>query len=91
MSTKWCRKMNKDKQIRFIDTQHNTLFYIPNNSYVDVVNIHTGEKRSYLCEYIDDDLIKFGNHVLDIWQLAVIMEKLHNRLIPRTSTDTNKE
>ena len=60
------------KRIRFIDSNYNNLFTLPDGRtlYLRYAN---GEKKEYTCEYLGECHLKLGHDVLHICQLAEIM------------------
>ena len=66
--------MKKEKEIRFIDSRYNTLFKIPNGSYITIVGAD-GRKSTYKCRYIDEYHLYVGNYGYHICEFAERMER----------------
>ena len=66
--------MEKGKEIRFIDSHYNTLFKIPNGSYITIVGAD-GRKSTYKCRYIDGYHLYVGNYGYHICEFAERMER----------------
>ena len=66
--------MEKGKEIRFIDSRYNTLFKIPNGSYITIVGAD-GRKSTYKCRYIDEYHLYVRNYCYHICEFAERMEK----------------
>ena len=66
--------MEKEKEIRFIDSRYNTLFKIPNGSYITIVGAD-GRKSTYKCRYIDEYHLYVGNYGYHICEFAERMER----------------
>ena len=66
--------MEKEKEIRFIDSRYNTLFKIPNGSYITIVGAD-GRKSTYKCRYIDGYHLYVGNYGYHICEFAERMER----------------
>ena len=66
---------DKEKQvIRFIDSEYNGLFSVPNGDNI-VVTRFDGSKATLPCTYIDDYHAKIGNNVYHICEFAEAMER----------------
>ena len=66
--------MEEDKKIRFIDSQYQTLFYIPDGANI-ALTYSDGETAVRPCKFIDDYHTQVGNNVYHICQFAEIMER----------------
>ena len=76
-----------DKHIRFIDSNYNHLFNLPDGDtlYLTYAN---GEKRESICKYIDEYHLEVGNSgVFHICQLAEIFEKNGTKYAPIPTPD----
>lgn len=62
------------KKIRFIDSDYNTLFFVPDGGNV-VLTCSDGEKLIRPCKYLDDYHVKIGSNVLHICEFAEKMER----------------
>lgn len=74
--------MNKDKHIRFIDSQHTTLFYLPNGQHV-VFRYPDGTRQSVPCVYIDSQHVQVGYAIYHVHELAERMEWAGIRYAPK--------
>jgi len=68
------KRANECKLIRFIDSQYNDLFYLPDGELLEVT-YSDGEKKQHKCQYIDETHVKVGRESLHICQLAETMER----------------
>lgn len=66
--------MSDDKMIRFIDSNYNALFYVPDGGNV-VLTYSDGEKAVRPCKYIDEYHTQVGHNVFHICQFAEVMER----------------
>lgn len=64
----------ESKDIRFIDSQYNELFRIPDGGKIEIT-FENGEKSIKECKYIDDYHTKVGNYLFHICEFAEIMER----------------
>lgn len=64
----------KDKRIRFIDSNYNTLFTIADGESI-IVKSYNGHEDIRKCEYIDDYHTLIGSSVFHICQYAEICER----------------
>ena len=62
------------RNIRFIDSSHHDLFYLPDGSNIVVTSLE-GKERTVPCHYIDAFHTEFGTSVLHIAQFAERMEQ----------------
>ncbi len=69
------------KGIRFIDTQYNDLFRIPDGGRVAVTD-STGQVHTRGCRYIDDHHMEMGNNLYHIHEFALRMEQNGNTVAP---------
>ncbi len=75
---------NAERGIRFIDSNYNTLFTIPDGGKVRVT-YYDGDVREVMCRYIDDYHLEFGGgscNLLHICEFAEKMEKNGNKYEP---------
>lgn len=64
----------KTKVIRFIDSQYNTLFYVPDGGNV-VLTYSDGEKLMRPCKFLDEYHVQIGSNVYHICEFAERMER----------------
>lgn len=72
---------NDAKTIRFIDSQYNTLFWIPDGEKITLTR-SDGEKRTLPCAYIDEVHTKIGSNVFHICEFAERMEQIGTSYAP---------
>lgn len=72
---------NDAKTIRFIDSEYNTLFRIPDGEKI-VLTRSDGEKRALPCQYLDEVHTKIGGSVYHICEFAERMEKIGTGYAP---------
>jgi len=65
--------MRDSKNIRFIDSGYNTLFYVPDGGNV-VLTRSNGEKLIRSCKFLDEYHVQVGNYVYHICEFAERME-----------------
>jgi hypothetical protein len=63
-----------EKTIRFIDTQYNTLFTIPDGGSI-VVTRPSGEQYVGVCKYLDDTHLSVNGSCFHICEFAEIQER----------------
>ncbi|NLB82152.1 MAG: hypothetical protein GX800_11225 [Clostridiaceae bacterium] len=80
----------KDKTIRFIDSQYNDLFTIPDGGNIELTFLG-GEKVIRKCTYIDDYHTKVGHNVFHICEFAEKMERQGAKYIPVFSEKEQNE
>ena len=73
---KWLNEHMKhaEKGIRFIDTNYNLKFIIPDGGKI-TVNFSTGDTSEYRCRYIDDYHAEVGEHLYHICEFAELLER----------------
>lgn len=64
----------EQKTIRFIDSQYNTLFTIPDGENI-VLTYSNGEKHTRPCQCLDETHTKIGSNVFHICEFAERMER----------------
>lgn len=75
------RHMAAAKQgIRFIDPAYNEQFRLEDGDWVRIVR--GGEKRDYMCRYIDPNHLEVGRNPLHICEFAELMQRAGNKGIP---------
>lgn len=62
------------KMIRFIDSDYNTLFYVPDGGNV-VLTYSDGEKLTRPCKFLDECHTQIGSNVYHICEFAERMER----------------
>lgn len=72
---------NDAKTIRFIDSEYNTLFQIPDGEKI-VLTRSDGKKRTLPCAYIDEVHTKIGGNVYHICEFAERMEQIGTGYAP---------
>lgn len=72
---------NDTKTIRFIDSEYNTLFWIPDGANI-VLTHSDGEKRTLPCQYIDEAHTKIGSNHFHICEFAERMEQIGTSYVP---------
>ena len=65
---------NDAKTIRFIDSEYNTLFHIPDGENI-ILTREDGGKRTLPCQYIDEAHTRIGSSVFHICEFAERMER----------------
>lgn len=73
-----------EKTIRFIDSQYNTLFTIPDGGNIELT-FSGGERVTRKCTYIDDYHTKVGHYVFHIGEFAEKMEQNGTKYVPALS------
>ena len=68
--------MSEKKYVRFIDSEYNTLFYVPDGWSLRTKSLYDGFASVRPCKYIDEMHFQLGNTVYHICEFAEIME--HN-------------
>ena len=77
-----CRHMTKAKLgIRFIDSQYNELFRIPDGEKI-VVCGSLGTKKTHVCRFIDEYHTEIGNTIFHICEFAELLEQNGNSVVP---------
>lgn len=71
----------EQKEIRFIDSNYNELFRIPNGGSI-TINYPDGHRENRTCEYIDDYHTKIGSSIFHICQFAEIMDQNNQTYTP---------
>jgi len=77
---------NKEKMIRFIDSEYNTLFFIPDGGNI-VINRYDDEKVTAVCTFLDEYHTQIGKEagrgeIYHICQWAEICERNGNTYAP---------
>ncbi|MHB8963139.1 MAG: hypothetical protein ACYC5K_08295 [Saccharofermentanales bacterium] len=70
-----------DKKVRFIDSQYNELFTVPDGSNI-VISYEDGEKFIRPCKYIDDYHTQIGHNIYHICEFAERMERVKATYAP---------
>ena len=78
----------KDHSIRFINSDYDTLFRIPDGGIVEVQ--FPDRKFSARCEYLDDYHTKIGDTVFHICEFAELVEKQQGTVRPEPETTLDK-
>lgn len=73
-------KANQD--IRFIDSGYKNLFRLPDGEQITVTNAD-GEKRDFVCRYIDETHLEVGDNLFHICEFAERMEKSGSSYAPK--------
>lgn len=73
--------INEPKQIRFIDPHYNERFTIPDGDQI-LIRYANGEKKAFVCRYIDDYHVLVGNNSYHICQFAEVMERIGAVALP---------
>lgn len=66
--------MSDTKNIRFIDSDYNTLFYVPDGGNV-VLTCSDGGKLTRPCKFLDEHHVQIGSNVYHICEFAERMER----------------
>ena len=74
----------KEKTIRFIDSQYNTLFTIPHGGNIELT-FSDGKTVVRKCEYVDDYHTKVGHRIFHICEFAERMEQNKAKYVPARS------
>lgn len=69
------------KYIRFINSNYDTLFFVPDGGKIQV-NVFDGSKLQFDCKYIDPYHVEISNNIYHICQFAEFMEKNGNTYEP---------
>jgi len=70
-----------DKKVRFIDSQYNELFTVPDGSNI-VISYEDGEKFIRPCKYFDDYHTQIGHNIYHICEFAERMERVKATYTP---------
>ena len=62
------------KDIRFIDIHYNTIFKIPDGSYIEITE-RNGEKVIKACQFIDEYHTRVGYNIFHICEFAELMKR----------------
>jgi len=76
----------ENKEIRFIDSQYNTLFTIPDGGNI-VITYPDGEQRVRSCVFLDECHTRVGNHVYHICEFAERMQQAGATYEPETEPE----
>ena len=68
---------NAEKGIRFIDSNYNTLFRIPDGGKIRVT-YKDGEKREFVCRYIDEYHLEVGFGSCNLFHICEFAERQEN-------------
>jgi len=71
----------KDKMIRFLDSDHKTLFYLPDGENI-VVTRSDGEKLTRQCKFLDSCHTEVGSELYHITQFADLMKRYGSTYAP---------
>ena len=71
------------KFIRFIDSDYNDLFFLPDGANIRLTYAN-GEERILSCKYMDEYHLKVGSEVFHICQFAELMERNGTQYQPQT-------
>lgn len=69
------------KKIRFIDSEYNTLFYLPDGGNI-VITSSDSEKLTRACKFLDEYHTQIGSNVYHICEFAEKMERNGNSYAP---------
>ena len=69
------------KLIRFIDSDYNDLFFLPDGANIRLTYAN-GEERILSCKYMDEYHLKAGSEVFHICQFAELMDGAKRNSIP---------
>lgn len=75
--------------IRFIDSQYNTLFHIPDGGDI-VITLSYGERLQCPCQFLDECHTKVGANVYHICEFAEKMEAAGNRYEPFSAKEAER-
>ena len=70
--------------IRFIDSNYNTLFFLPSGSDIQIIRAN-GDKTTATCFYVDAYHVKVNHNIFHICEFAERMETLGNIYCPITT------
>ena len=73
--------MSDKKMIRFIDSNYNDLFLIPDGANI-VLTLPSGERKTRSCKFLDSTHVQIGNEVLHIHQFAEGIERSGTKCVP---------
>lgn len=73
--------MNEPKEIRFIYPDYQEKFRIPDGEQI-LITYSTGEKKAFVCKYIDDYHLLVGHNAFHICEFAERMQQLGARVHP---------
>ena len=79
---------DKDQNIRFITTDYDTLFRIPDGGIVEV--IFPDRQFTAKCEYLDDYHTKIGDTVFHICEFAELLKKQGGFVRPEPETNKGR-
>lgn len=65
---------SNQKMIRFIDSDYNTLFFLPDGGNIELT-YSDGEKLTRPCKYLDDYHVQIGSNVFHICEFAEKAER----------------
>lgn len=73
--------MEEKKYIRFVDSQYNTLFHIPDGGRI-AITLSTGENLTRKCKYLGECHTEIGGNCYHICEFAERMEAAGNTIKP---------
>ena len=73
--------MDDIKNIRFIDSRYNTLFFVPDGGNI-VLTYSDGEKLTRPCKFLDEYHTQIGSNVYHICEFAEKMERNGTTCVP---------
>lgn len=71
----------QDKMIRFLDSDHKTLFYLPDGENIMVTRFD-GEKLKFQCQFLDSCHLQVGGETFHNCQFADLMARAGNTYAP---------
>lgn len=74
-------KMDEPKDIRFIYPDYQEKFRIPDGDQI-LVSYPTGERKTFVCKYIDDYHVLIGRNAFHICEFAERMQAIHAHVAP---------
>lgn len=74
-------KMEEPKEIRFIYPDYQEKFRIPDGDQI-LVTYPTGERKAFVCKYIDDYHVLIGRNAFHICEYAERLQRLGARVYP---------
>lgn len=66
---------NAEKGIRFIDSNYNDMFTLPDGGRIQVTN-PDGEKREYVCRFIDPYHVEVGSGAFNLYHICEFAERM---------------
>ena len=74
-------KMNEPNEIRFIYPDYQEKFRIPDGDQI-IVSYPTGDKKAFVCKYIDDYHVLIGHNAFHICEYAERLQRLGAHVYP---------